>query len=431
MTAVLAPLVRGLCISSAGAPRVVIAASGPVPANALSIDLESAYRKDDKGKVRFDEEAAAKALGEAYAAWEFETSPAPTARGDGTKKTPAAIALKRGSETLGIFWIDWDIDAARRRRDQGDDSFIDSVPGSSAGSSIDQHIEEQCIEENPALSAVHRGDVVKNRVAVVTGGAQGFGAEISTGLAASGALVFIADLNLAGARTLADKINAALGRTAAIAVQADVTSEESAEALFAFIAQEAGGLDLCVSNAGVLQAGSVMEQELKSFRFTTEVNYVGYFVIAKFAGRLLRLQHLTGPRWKTDIIQINSKSGLEGSNKNGAYAGSKFGGVGLTASFALELVEYNIKVNSICPGNFFDGPLWSDPEKGLFVQYLRAGKVAGARTVADIKAFYEGKVPMKRGCEGADVMRAIYYIVEQEYETGQAIPVSGGQVMLH
>jgi sorbitol-6-phosphate 2-dehydrogenase len=158
---------------------------------------------------------------------------------------------------------------------------------------------------------------------------------------------------------------------------------------------------------------------------------VGYFVIAKYASRLLRLQYLGAPRWKTDIIQINSKSGLEGSDKNGAYAGSKFGGVGITASFALELVKYNIKVNSICPGNFFDGPLWSDPEKGLFVQYLKTGKVAGARTIADVRAYYEAKVPMKRGCEGPDVMRAIYYIVEQEYETGQAVPVTGGQVMLH
>jgi sorbitol-6-phosphate 2-dehydrogenase len=51
--------------------------------------------------------------------------------------------------------------------------------------------------------------------------------------------------------------------------------------------------------------------------------------------------------------------------------------------------------------------------------------------VADVKTFYEAKVPMKRGCTGADVMRAIYYIVEQAYETGQAVPVTGGQVMLH
>ena len=132
-----------------------------------------------------------------------------------------------------------------------------------------------------------------------------------------------------------------------------------------------------------------------------------------------------------DIIQINSKSGLEGSNKNFAYAGSKFGGIGLTASFALELAPYNIKVNSICPGNFLNGPLWSDPEKGLFVQYLHAGKVPGAKTVEDVRKFYESKVPLGRGCETVDVARAIMYIVEQEYETGQAIPVTGGQIMLH
>jgi sorbitol-6-phosphate 2-dehydrogenase len=145
----------------------------------------------------------------------------------------------------------------------------------------------------------------------------------------------------------------------------------------------------------------------------------------------MRLQHQTAPGWKTDIIQINSKSGLEGSNKNGAYSGGKFGGLGLVASFALELIEYDIKVNAVCPGNFLDGPLWTHPEKGLFAQYLAKGKVPGAKTAADVRAYYESKVPMKRGCAGKDLLRAIFYLVEQEYETGQALPVTGGQVMLH
>jgi len=137
-----------------------------------------------------------------------------------------------------------------------------------------------------------------------------------------------------------------------------------------------------------------------------------------------------GGGYYSDIIQINSKSGLAGSNRNGAYAGSKFGGIGLTQSFALELVEDCIKFNSICPGNFFDGPLWSDPDRGLFVQYLNSGKVPGAKTVADVKASYEAKIPMGRGCLEEDVVRAILYVVEQKYETGQAVPVTGGQVML-
>jgi sorbitol-6-phosphate 2-dehydrogenase len=320
-----------------------------------------------------------------------------------------------------VYWIDRDFDSALKRRKENDASFIEETVPPAQSTDITPK----------GLSSRGRGDVVKNRIAVVTGGAQGFGEQIVLGLASSGALVFIADLNIEGAKKLADRINAAYGRTAAIAVSLDVTGEESAEALFKTIAETAGGLDLLVSNAGVLKAGSVMEQELASFKFTTDVNYVGYFIMAKHSGRLLKLQSLTSPAWKTDIIQINSKSGLEGSNKNGAYAGSKFGGIGLTASFALELIEYNVKVNAICPGNFFDGPLWSDPEKGLFVQYLNAGKVAGARTIADVKAYYEGRVPMKRGCEGPDVMKAIYYLVEQQYETGQALPVTGGQVMLH
>jgi sorbitol-6-phosphate 2-dehydrogenase len=96
----------------------------------------------------------------------------------------------------------------------------------------------------------------------------------------------------------------------------------------------------------------------------------------------------------------------------------------------LELIDDGIKVNAICPGNFFDGPLWSDPETGLFVQYLRAGKVPGARTVEEVRRYYEAKVPMGRGCTAADVMKAVYYVISQQYETGQAVPVTGGQIML-
>jgi sorbitol-6-phosphate 2-dehydrogenase len=280
------------------------------------------------------------------------------------------------------------------------------------------------------LDSGARGEVVRGRVALVTGGAQGFGEQIVRGLAASGALVFVADMNAAGAETLCAALNAEAGSTVALPVAVNVADEASVAAAFRASAAAAGGLDLVVSNAGVLKAGSVLEQDAAVFRFVTEVNYTGFFLVAKQAGLLLRRQSRTAPAWRTDIVQVNSKSGLQGSNRNGAYAGSKFGGLGLVQSFALELVEFGVKVNAICPGNFFDGPLWSDPKDGLFAQYLRSGKVKGAKSVADVKAFYEAKVPMGRGCEGRDVMRALYYLVEQDYETGQALPVTGGQVML-
>ena len=80
--------------------------------------------------------------------------------------------------------------------------------------------------------------------------------------------------------------------------------------------------------------------------------------------------------------------------------------------------------------NFFEGPLWSDPENGLFVQYLNAGKVPDAKNTDDVRKHYESQVPMGRGCRVEDVLRAVLYVMEQEYETGQAVPVTGGQNML-
>jgi len=282
-----------------------------------------------------------------------------------------------------------------------------------------------------AAGSALRGDVVRNKIAAVTGGAQGFGAGIVRSLVREGAYVFIADMNLKGAEALAEELNVAAGRETAAAVEVNVTDEGSVEAMTSVILEKTGGLDLFVNNAGVVKSGSVKEQSGGDFGFVTAVNYTGYFLCAKYVSRILAAQNrAAGGGYYSDIIQINSKSGLAGSNRNGAYAGSKFGGIGLTQSFALELVEDCIKVNSICPGNFFDGPLWSDPDRGLFVQYLNSGKVPGAKTVADVKASYEAKIPMGRGCLEEDVVRAILYVVEQKYETGQAVPVTGGQVML-
>ncbi|HNV18754.1 MAG TPA: SDR family NAD(P)-dependent oxidoreductase [Rectinema sp.] len=281
------------------------------------------------------------------------------------------------------------------------------------------------------LSSSSRSEVVKGKISFVTGGAQGFGAEIARGLALSGAIVWIADINLPGAERFARELSEEIGNQRVFPVEIDVSKEDSVQKAFEIVAQTCGGLDLVVSNAGILKAGSVLEQPAKEFRLVNEINYIGFFNVTQQAARLLRLQWLGAPDWYTDIIQINSKSGLEGSNKNAAYAGSKFGGIGLVQSFALELIEYRIKVNAICPGNFFEGPLWSDPQKGLFVQYLNSGKVPGAKTIEDVRAYYEAKIPMRRGCYGQDVIKAIYYLVEQLYETGQALPVTGGQVMLN
>lgn len=179
-----------------------------------------------------------------------------------------------------------------------------------------------------------------------------------------------------------------------------------------------------VSNAGVLRAGGLEEMTPENFEFVTKINYNAYFYCAQAASRVMKLQNKYAEDNYGDIIQINSKSGLRGSKANFAYAGGKFGGVGLTQSFALELAPFRIKVNAVCPGNFYEGPLWSNPENGLFLQYLHAGKVPGAKTVEDVRKYYMDQVPMRKGTGPEDVTKAVLYLIEQTCETGQAVPVT-------
>jgi NAD(P)-dependent dehydrogenase (short-subunit alcohol dehydrogenase family) len=271
---------------------------------------------------------------------------------------------------------------------------------------------------------------LNNKIAIVTGGAQGFGAGIAESLFALKMNLIIADLNEESGKSFAVSLSSGKTQNRAIFIRTDVSDALSVKNLLIETVREFGGLDVIVSNAGVLKAGGLEEMDAETFSKTTEVNYNGYFYCAKYASEVMKLQNQEKPGYFTDIIQINSKSGLRGSNRNFAYAGAKFGGIGLTQSFAMELAPFRIKVNSICPGNFYEGPLWSDPKNGLFVQYLKTGKVPGAKTIEDVRNFYEDKVPMKRGCKLEDVMKALLYLIDQEYETGQALPVTGGQVML-
>ncbi len=271
---------------------------------------------------------------------------------------------------------------------------------------------------------------LENKIVIVTGAAQGFGAGIAEILHSQGANIVVADMNEEKGNEFAEQLNAKKTKNKAHFIKVDVAESDSVKNLVAQTVLQFGGLDVMISNAGILRAGSLDEMDQSTFELMTKVNYTGYFLCAKHAQPVMKMQSAIQPDYYMDIIQINSKSGLKGSNKNFAYAGGKFGGIGLTQSFALELMPFKIKVNSICPGNFFDGPLWSDPKNGLFVQYLNTGKVPGAKTIADVKVFYESQVPAGRGCTAIDVAKAIFYVISQEYETGQAVPVTGGQEML-
>jgi sorbitol-6-phosphate 2-dehydrogenase len=256
-----------------------------------------------------------------------------------------------------------------------------------------------------------------DRIALVTGGGQGLGQALCLRLAQEGAHVAVADINAETATETAALIREQTGRNA-IAVPVNVTDEAQVEAMVQRTLDELGGLDILVANAGVLRSGPIEEFDAEAWRFVMNVNLYGFFLCCKHAARVMK------PQGSGKIIQINSKSGKKGSFKNSAYAASKFGGIGLTQSVALELAEFGITVNAVCPGNLLDSPLWVN---SLYAQYAERFGI----TEEEVRQKYVDQVPMKRGCTYDDVANLVVYLASDQsnYTTGQALNVTGGQEM--
>jgi len=259
--------------------------------------------------------------------------------------------------------------------------------------------------------------LLQDRIALVTGGAQGLGQAICWRLAQEGCHVAVADLREEDASRTA----AAITGRRTLSIKVDVTDEEQVAAMVDRTVAEFGRLDIVVSNAGILIAEEISQFPAEKWRAVMNVNLFGYFLTAKHAARIMVKQR------QGSIIQINSKSGKKGSYKNSAYAATKFGGIGLTQSIALDLADYGVRVNAVCPGNLLDSPLWNDGPNSLFKQYARKWDI----TEEEVRKKYIDQVPLKRGCTYDDVANVVVFLASDQssYMTGQAINVTGGQEM--
>ncbi len=253
---------------------------------------------------------------------------------------------------------------------------------------------------------------LNGKVAVVTGASQGLGEALALRLDREGCTVAVLDINIEGAQAVANKLKKAS------AFACDVTKYDTLKGAAPQIRALYGGVDILVCTAAIAKSGDIFQLSPETFRLVTDVNLNGYFNTVKAFAPMM-IEKKSG-----SIIQINSKSGKKGSYKNGAYASSKFGGVGLTQSLALEFAEYNIRVNAICPGNLLNSPLWVN---SLFKQYA-----ANQNTTEEkIREKYINQVPMKRSCEYEDIENVMVFLASDlsAYMTGQAINVTGGQQM--
>ncbi|MDH7601219.1 MAG: sorbitol-6-phosphate dehydrogenase [Armatimonadota bacterium] len=257
----------------------------------------------------------------------------------------------------------------------------------------------------------------KDKIVLVTGAAQGLGEAISFRFAREGAVVVLGDINEQGVKATAERIAQECG-TRTMGVRMDVTDETEVGSVFEMIKREFGRLDVLVANAGILIAHLLVDFPVNEWRKVIDVNLVGYMICAKFAAQMMQEQR------SGVIIQINSKSGKKGSFGNSAYAASKFGGIGLTQSLALEMAPFGVRVNAVCPGNILEGTLW---QQSLFEQYARTQGL----TIEQVRRKYLDQVPLGRSCTYDDVANVVLFLASDEasYMTGQAINVTGGQEM--
>jgi sorbitol-6-phosphate 2-dehydrogenase len=257
---------------------------------------------------------------------------------------------------------------------------------------------------------------LEDRVAVVTGAGQGLGEALARRLAAEGTAVVVADINGEAAAGVAGSIRETGAR--ALGVRVNVADEDEVGGMVRTAVEEFGSLDILVANAGVLRAHDILEFPLEEWKLVLDVNLTGYFLCAREAARVMARQG------RGTIVQINSKSGKKGSFRNSAYAASKFGGIGLTQSLALDLAPYGVRVNAVCPGNLLDGTLW---QQSLYEQYAKKWGLSPE----EVRKKYEEQVPLGRGCTYEDVGNVVVFLASDEssYMTGQAINVTGGQQM--
>jgi sorbitol-6-phosphate 2-dehydrogenase len=260
--------------------------------------------------------------------------------------------------------------------------------------------------------------LLEDKIAIITGGGQGLGQAISCRLAHEGCHVLVADLNEQAATETAEAIVKTETSQRALSMKVDVTNEDQVKEMVDLAVRKFGRLDLLVANAGIVISDAITDFDAGKWNAVINVNLNGYFLAAKHAARVMKEQK------SGNIIQINSKSGKKGSYKNAAYAASKFGGIGLTQSIALELAEYGVRANCVCPGNLLDSPLWVN---SLYKQYARNLGI----TEEQVRQKYIDQVPLKRGCTYEDVTNVVVFLASDQasYMTGQAINVTGGQEM--
>ena len=240
------------------------------------------------------------------------------------------------------------------------------------------------------------------KVAVVTGSGRGIGAGIAKVFAKAGAKVVVASRNKDECDLVVSQIKKAGGE--AWCMSCDVSKESDVKRLIDETVKRYRSLDILVNNAGVYEVGPVEQLSNTAWKHVQAIDLDGTFLCTKYAA-----QYMKKKGWGR-IINISSIAGLEGFSASSAYCAAKFGVRGLTKTAAEDLAQYNITVNSICPGMIqtkMTDPFTKDPK--TLQQFLT-------------------NIPIKRIGKPEDIAYAALYLASEEasYVTGSELVVDGG-----
>ncbi len=249
-----------------------------------------------------------------------------------------------------------------------------------------------------------------NRIAMVTGGAQGIGRGISETLGAVGYRVAVADLNISAAKAVAAAIAKSGGE--AIAVEIDVTDAASVKAGVTSVTSDLGPIDIAVNNAGWDDFMGFLDTSEEFWQRILEINFKGALRVCQQV-----LPSMAERGWGR-IINIGSDAGRVGSSMEAVYSGAKGGIIAFTKTLAREMAAAGITANTVCPGPA-DTPA------------LRKVANAGGQDAEKVISGMTRGIPMRRLAEPQDVAAAVAFFASESagYITGQTLSVSGGLTM--
>jgi NAD(P)-dependent dehydrogenase (short-subunit alcohol dehydrogenase family) len=255
------------------------------------------------------------------------------------------------------------------------------------------------------------------QIVLVTGGASGIGRALARRFAQEGAHVVIADIDLAGAETLAKELREAHGFMRSLAVSCDVTSEESIAQAFRQTVLAYGGIDMVVSNAGIASAHEIESTTLAEWEKLFDILSTGYFLVAREAFRTWRAQKLGG-----NLIFIASKNAVVPSKKASAYNAAKAAELHLARTLAAEGGDAGIRVNTICPDAVIQGSsIWNSAWREA------RAKEYGIKP-EEIEEFFRQRCLLKVNVYPEDIAEAALFLASARSSktTGAVLMVDGG-----